>query len=178
VGEAMKFVLSGFILVSYFLSGTMLAQESANGCVSKLKNVTVLDTVDGWRMDFLDKSTILSTRIFPPSDANSVETILMGYKVKKIVITIPHIQFDSCDESAVLSYWYILPESAVGFQSRGRTFAYLIAGQLVSGSGAGYSYAGGKMNLLFTDTHGDGKFNKIHLGEGVGLLPNVPAWAR
>src|SRR5208283_245770 len=117
----MKSLLSEIAIIVLLFCGTLSAQEVTRmeKCSNKFINVTQVEQPDGWPIKFVNQSKVLGRKNFTLAETDGSELVSVSYDVKKMVIVIPQIQIDQCDQSAVLSNWYVIPESVVAFQSKG-----------------------------------------------------------
>ena len=165
------------VLVAIGLGGgsRLLAQQP---CAKGAANVFRVERLGSdWPLDFIKKSTVLKTVPFQPASAGQEGLISVEYAVVRKSVQLPYITVDGCNELAVLSNFEFVPESVIGVEKKGRVFAYIAWGSVVSGGQRGAVGIGAKMNVIFYDLHGTGHFDTVQVAASLGL-PFLPEWVR
>lgn len=132
---------------------------------------------DGWNISFAKEARVLGRGEFVLGDGKDAGFQYVEYEARKQVITLPHIEVNPCDHTGVIREWYLIPKKLIGFEKNGRIFAYQVWVQFIAGPKLDSKVIGSNTHVIFYDMHGDGIFDSVRLGAGVGM-PLVPDWVK
>jgi hypothetical protein len=152
--------------------------QSANSqCNQQPVSIPSLTKPDntGWDVTFAKDAQVLSKGPYVLSDGKGSGLTIISYAVKKVVITLPHIEVNVCDGTGTIRYRYFTPKQVIGFEKNGRLFAYQVWGQSIGGPEPDSPVIGMNMYFIFYDMHGDGIFDTVRIGSGIGM-PRIPDW--
>lgn len=109
------------------------------------------------------------------SDGKDSGLRYLEVEAKKQVITLPHIEVNPCNHKGTIREWHLIPKQVIGFEKNGRVFAYQVLVQMVASPDPDSQVLGANTHVIFYDMHGDGIFDSVRLGAGIGM-PLVPDW--
>ena len=130
-----------------------------------------------WSREVIKKPQVLTHSAFEIGPEGEDGLVSIVYAVFKTTIILPHIAINKCDDTAVVSDLYFRPSSALGIERSGHIFAYIVAGQVMSGLKPNAAAIGVVMNVVFYDIHGGGQFDTVQVGS-MKRLPFIPKWAK
>ena len=152
--------------------------QLVGNCPDKVALAKITRLNDSWDLEFIKKSKVLSKEPFTNIGGWVPGLTSVQYKIKKRkVIAVPRITANSCEASATLDYWYLLPDYVIGLEKNDHLFAYQILAQLLSGPKLDSPRLGAKMNFFFYDTQGKGKFDMVDVVPA-GKRIEVPNWVQ
>jgi hypothetical protein len=165
------------LLVMISLSAPASSQSVNSQCSQQSVSIPYLTKPDdtGWDVTFAKDAQILSKGPYVLGDGRDSGLMIIKYTVKKVVITLPHIEVNTCEGTGTIKYWYFKPKQVIGFEKNGRLFAYQVWGQAITGPDLNSQVIGMNTYFIFYDTHGDGIFDAVRIASGVGM-PRVPDW--
>ena len=151
-----------------------LPNPEAN-CRDPLRSAsTVLKSEEGWDLSFINKAKVVKKgSLIGGGDAPNL--VAINYAIRKTVIVLPRIQFNACDNSAVLANWYLMPTEAIAFERNGRLFAYLIDATVMGGPTLRSPKLGATMHVIYLDTRGTGVFDSVRIATDT-TPPRAPEW--
>lgn len=153
------------------------AVDSHEKCSQERQRMVRLEKPEiGWDVTFVDRSKVIRRDPYKQNNQD-LEFTSIQYGFKKQVVAVPEVIVDRCDRTAALGTLYFLPERVSGIEKNGRVFAYIVSAQMVSGSDPKAYVIGAKMNVVYYDMHGTGKFDAVQTMAPVGL-PFVPDWVK
>lgn len=146
-------------------------------CKSELRWVSHYEQADkGWVLDFIDRSRVLGTGPYQSAGREATYSYV-AFGVKKKVIVLPGIQVNACNDSAILSNIYVLPDTVMQISKGNRVFAYRVAGDLVRGPLLNSGGAGGSGIFMLYDVHGTGRIDGLEIFIGSKPL-DIPDWVK
>lgn len=175
----MKRLLSGTIATACVVLGVVLctAQAQQPACNSGTVSIPFLTKPDdGWDVSFVKQENVISSGEYILSDGKDSGLRYVQLEARKQVITLPHIEVDPCNNTGTIREWHLIPKQGVtGFEKNGHLFAYQVWVQMVAGPGPDSQVIGSNTHVIFYDMHGNGIFDSVRLGAGIGM-PLVPDW--
>jgi hypothetical protein len=133
---------------------------------------------DGWDVTFAKEAAVIKKGPYMVQNGiaqqDSGLTAVL-FEVKKLIVTLPHIEVNSCDGTGTIRNLYLMPKQVIGFERNGHLFAYQVWMQNLGGPNTNAAVIGSNMHVIFYDMHGDGVFDSVRIGSGVGM-PLVPEW--
>jgi hypothetical protein len=164
------------ILIVIFGIMTSTARNVASECDSGPVTIPFLTKPgDGWDVSFAKEAKVMRSGQYILSAGKDTGLRYIEYEAKKQVISLPHIEVNFCTHTGVIRDWHLLPKQVIGFEKNGHVFAYQVWVQMVTGPGPDSQVIGSNTHVIFYDMHGDGIFESVRLGAGVGM-PLVPSW--
>jgi hypothetical protein len=132
---------------------------------------------EDWPLAFIRKDRILKRSPFDSEPGGEAGFVATAYAVSARPVLLPYITINECDKTAVLSGLTLKPNGALAISKNGRTFAYIVWGALVTGTGSQSEGVGADINVVFYDLHGNGHFDTVQVGS-LKRLPFVPEWVK
>lgn len=153
-----------------------IAQTQPPACSAGTVSIPFLTRPDdGWDVSFARQANVIRSGQYILSDGKDSGLRYVEYEARKQVITLPHIEVNPCDHSGTIREWHLVPKQVIGFEKNGHPFAYQVWVQMVAGPGPDSQVLGANTHVIFYDMHGDGIFDSVRLGAGIGM-PLVPDW--
>jgi hypothetical protein len=141
-----------------------------------VKAIRIVKPGDGWALDFIDSSKVLSTSAAPSvygPGQNIIQTKL-GTKEDRIVLS--EIVINPCDYTATLKSRFLRVMQVSAFSKAGKTFAYVVMGAEMAGPEPGATEFGSAIFVTFLDVHGNGRFEVMRTNGAP--LPELPDWIK
>lgn len=164
------------ILVCHAMAGTL--QPAPWECKSGSVSIPFLtNSEDGWDVSFVKKPKVLKRGPFILADGTDSGLQVVKYEFKKQTIILPRIAVNPCEYTGTFRQLYFVPKQVIGFEKDGHLFAYTVWVQAVSGPGPKAMVIGYNTHVIFYDMHGNGVFDSVRLGAGIGM-PLIPDWVK
>jgi hypothetical protein len=155
-----------------------IAKTVPSECKSEHVSIPFLKkSGEGWDVSFAKQAKLISSRPYLGVDGQDSGLRYVEYEAKEQVITLPEIEVDTCNHTGTIQEFYLIPKQVAGFENAGRTFAYAVLVQMIAGPNLDSQALGSQMNVIFYDMHGNGKFDSVRIGAGVGM-PLIPDWVK
>ena len=170
--------LGSAIITVFLIFGVAIciAQTQPTECTSSTISIPFLTkSGDGWDVNFAKQATAIRSGQFILSDGKDSGLQYVEYAAREQVITLPHVEVDPCKHTGTIREWYLIPKQVIGFEKNGHLFAYQVSVQMVAGPSPDSQVLGANTHVIFYDMHGDGTFDSVRLGAGIGM-PMVPNW--
>jgi hypothetical protein len=168
-----------FIAVA-FCDTNSSGQTANSSCHLGLSSIPFLTKLggEGWDVTFAKEAKEIKRGPYMINNGKEQQDSgLTGiqYEVKKVVITLPHIEVNPCDGTGTVRDFHLMPKQVIGFEKNGHLFAYHVWMQFMGGSDPNSTVIGSNTHVIFYDMHGDGVFDAVRIGAGIGM-PLVPEW--
>ena len=151
-------------------------QVAPHKCETKPITAIRIEKPKGWTLDFIDKSTVLSTGRAPAVYGPGQEIVQTKLGLKENRIELPEIVVNPCDYSTTLNQLYLRVMQVSRFSKGGKTFAYVVTGAKMAGPEPGATEFGTAIFVTFLDISGNGKFEMMRTSGAP--LPELPDWIR